>query len=95
MEESPCYHQTGTGEGYDCLRQVLLIDWHWIFVRTKLPWILGEIGANFVTLAKGFPASPSAIFGASRLRKTIPKSRYTFSSGYRGIHVLQRDEEGT
>jgi NADH-quinone oxidoreductase subunit I len=58
-----------------------------------MPSILGEIGANFVTLAKGF-----SVTFRNMWRKTTtenyPDEPVHFQSRYRGIHVLQRDEEG-
>ena len=58
-----------------------------------MPSILGEIGANFVTLARGF-----SVTFRNMWRKTTtenyPDEPVHFQSRYRGIHVLQRDEEG-
>jgi NADH-quinone oxidoreductase subunit I len=55
--------------------------------------ILGEIGANFSTLAKGF-----SVTFRNMWRKTTtenyPDEPVHFQARYRGIHVLQRDEEG-
>jgi NADH-quinone oxidoreductase subunit I len=55
--------------------------------------IIGEVGETFVALAKGFTVTLRTMF-----RKTTtepyPSGPVRFEARYRGIHVLQRDEEG-
>jgi NADH-quinone oxidoreductase subunit I len=58
-----------------------------------MPSILGEIGANFVTLAKGFSVTFRNMWRKSTT-ENYPDEPVHFQSRYRGIHVLQRDEEG-
>lgn len=55
--------------------------------------VLREIGETFATLAKGF-----SITFTNMLRKPVtenyPEEPVHFQPRYRGIHVLQRDEQG-
>jgi len=55
--------------------------------------VLQEIGETFATLAKGF-----SVTFRNMLRKPVtenyPDEPVHFESRYRGIHVLQRDEQG-
>lgn len=58
-----------------------------------MPSVLRDMGETFVTLVRGFSVTFS-----NMLRKPVTENYPTepvhFQSRYRGIHVLQRDEQG-
>lgn len=58
-----------------------------------MPSIVGEVAGTFVTLIKGFSVTLRAFFGKTTT-EDFPSNPATVQPRYRGIHVLQRDENG-
>jgi NADH-quinone oxidoreductase subunit I len=58
-----------------------------------MPSLLGEIGATFVALAKGFSVTFRNMWRKSTT-ENYPDEHVHFQARYRGIHVLHRDENG-
>jgi NADH-quinone oxidoreductase subunit I len=58
-----------------------------------MPNIVSEIGATFTTLVKGFSVTLRTMF-RKPTTEIFPKGPVQFEARYRGIHVLQRDENG-
>ena len=58
-----------------------------------MPSILREIGETAVTLAKGLRVTLRYLFQPT-VTEDYPDESVRFQSRYRGIHVLQRDENG-
>jgi len=55
--------------------------------------LLREVGATFVTLVQGFSVTLRNLF-RKPTTEPYPSGPVRFESRYRGIHVLQRDEDG-
>jgi NADH-quinone oxidoreductase subunit I len=55
--------------------------------------IIGEVGATFSTLVKGFSVTLKTMF-RKPTTEIYPDGPVQFQSRYRGIHVLHRDENG-
>src|SRR5579863_7789428 len=58
-----------------------------------MPSIIGEVGAVFLTLAKGFSVTLRTMFKKTTT-EAYPDVPASVQPRYRGIHVLQRDENG-
>jgi len=58
-----------------------------------MPSIVGEVAETFVTLVKGFSVTLRAMFGKTTT-ENFPEVPPSVQPRYRGIHVLQRDENG-
>ena len=58
-----------------------------------MPSIVREIGETAVTLAKGFSVTLRTLFRPT-VTENYPDEPVRFEERYRGIHVLQRDENG-
>ena len=58
-----------------------------------MPSIVGEVGETFVTLVKGFSVTLRTMFSKTTT-ENFPETAPTVQPRYRGIHVLQRDENG-
>jgi len=58
-----------------------------------MPSIIGEVGATLSTLVKGFGVTLRTMF-RKPTTEIYPDGPVQFQSRYRGIHVLQRDENG-
>ena len=58
-----------------------------------MPSIVGEVAETFVTLFKGFSVTLRAMFSKTTT-ENFPETAPTVQPRYRGIHVLQRDENG-
>jgi len=58
-----------------------------------MPSIVREVGETFVTLFKGFSVTLRTMFGKTTTER-FPDAPPTVQARYRGIHVLQRDENG-
>jgi NADH-quinone oxidoreductase subunit I len=55
--------------------------------------LLREVGATFITLVKGFSVTLRNLF-RKPTTEPYPSGPVRFEARYRGIHVLQRDEDG-
>jgi NADH-quinone oxidoreductase subunit I len=55
--------------------------------------IIADVGATFLTLYKGFSVTFRNLFRKTTT-EAFPHAPATVQSRYRGIHVLQRDENG-
>ncbi len=55
--------------------------------------VISEIGGTFSTLVKGFRVTLENMF-RKPVTENYPEEPVHFQARYRGIHVLQRDEEG-
>lgn len=55
--------------------------------------VFSDIGVTFFTLAKGFRVTLENMF-RKPVTENYPDEPVHFQARYRGIHVLQRDEEG-
>ncbi|MGB6470535.1 MAG: hypothetical protein WBE88_06750, partial [Candidatus Acidiferrales bacterium] len=58
-----------------------------------MPSIVREVGETFATLYKGFSVTLKTMFGKTTT-ESFPDAPPTVQPRYRGIHVLQRDENG-
>ena len=58
-----------------------------------MPSIIQDIGDTFVTLAKGFSVTFRNMW-KKPVTESYPEEPVHFQPRYRGIHVLQRDENG-
>jgi len=58
-----------------------------------MPSILSEVGLTFLTLYKGFSVTLRTMFRRTTTER-FPQAPPTLQSRYRGIHVLQRDDNG-
>lgn len=58
-----------------------------------MPSIVGEVAETFVTLFKGFSVTLRAMFSKTTT-ENFPETAPSVQARYRGIHVLQRDENG-
>ena len=58
-----------------------------------MPSILREVADTFITLAKGFRVTFRNMWGKT-VTENYPETPVNFMPRYRGIHVLQRDEQG-
>ena len=58
-----------------------------------MPSIIGEVGETFATLYKGFSVTLKTMFRKTTTER-FPEAPATVEPRYRGIHVLQRDENG-
>jgi len=58
-----------------------------------VPSIIQDIGDTFVTLAKGFSVTFRNMW-KKPITESYPEEPVHFQPRYRGIHVLQRDENG-
>lgn len=58
-----------------------------------MPSVLGDIGSTFAALAKGFSITFRNLWRKSTT-ENYPDEPVHFQARYRGIHVLQRDEQG-
>ena len=58
-----------------------------------MPSIVGEVAETFVTLVKGFSVTLRAMFRKTTT-ENFPEVPPSVQPRYRGIHVLQRDENG-
>jgi NADH-quinone oxidoreductase subunit I len=55
--------------------------------------IIGEVSETFLALAKGFSVTLRTMF-SKPTTEPYPSGPVRFEARYRGIHVLQRDEDG-
>jgi NADH-quinone oxidoreductase subunit I len=55
--------------------------------------LLREVGATFITLVQGFSVTLRNLF-RKPTTEPYPSGPVRFEARYRGIHVLQRDEDG-
>lgn len=58
-----------------------------------MPSIIHEVADTFVTLYRGFSVTLRTMFGKTTT-ESFPDAPATVQPRYRGIHVLQRDENG-
>jgi NADH-quinone oxidoreductase subunit I len=58
-----------------------------------MPSIIQEVGETFVTLYKGFSVTLGTMFRKTTTER-YPEAPPSLQGRYRGIHVLQRDENG-
>lgn len=58
-----------------------------------MPSVIGEVGETFVALVKGFSVTLRTMFRKTTT-ENFPEVPASVQPRYRGIHVLQRDENG-
>lgn len=58
-----------------------------------MPSVIGEVGETFVALVKGFGVTLRTMFRKTTTER-FPEVAPSVQPRYRGIHVLQRDENG-
>jgi NADH-quinone oxidoreductase subunit I len=58
-----------------------------------MPSLVREVGETFVTLVKGFSVTLRTMFKKTTT-EDFPRTAPSVQPRYRGIHVLQRDENG-
>jgi NADH-quinone oxidoreductase subunit I len=58
-----------------------------------MPSVIGEVGDTFVALVKGFSVTLRTMFRKTTT-ENFPEVPASVQPRYRGIHVLQRDENG-